>query len=204
MSFFNYPLSLRFKLLALSPQIIVTDAAEREVLYVHQKVFNIREDIRVFSDQTRAQEIFRINTERILDLNSKYKFTNQTTGQYLGHVRPKSLRSIWQLTYLIYDENDVIEHHIKEDNPWVKILDSLIGQIEFIGMLTGFFLNPSYTAYRGQTREDVASPVLHIKKKPGFFEGVFTIDLMNPIDPDEEARLVLASMLMLQFMRRRG
>jgi phage-related protein len=204
MAFFNYPLNLRFKLVALSPQIIVTDASEREVMYVHQKVFNIREDIRVFSDTTRSQEIFRINTERILDLNSKYKFTNQTTGQYLGHVRPRALRSIWRATYLVYDENDVPQHHIREDNPWVKVLDSIVGQIDYVNWFTGFFLNPTYTIYRGDNREDISTPLFHLKKRPAFFEGVFIIEQVADVTPAEEARIILASMLMIQFMRRRG
>ncbi|MDX2163522.1 MAG: hypothetical protein SF162_19565 [bacterium] len=204
MTHYQYPLKLRFKLLAMSPQIIITDSTEQQVMYVHQKVFNIREDIRVFTDESRSTEIFRVNTERILDINSKYRFTNQTTGAYLGHVRPASLRTIWQATYLIYDQHDQPQHHIKEDNPWVKVLDSVIGSIEYIGWFTGFFLNPSFTIYRGSSREDVSQPLFHLKKEPSFFESSFILSQVGEVSAEEEARILLGTLLMVQFMRRRG
>ena len=204
MAQFQYPLNFRFKLVALSPQVIVTDAAGHQVLYVHQKVFNIREDIRVYSDNSRTVELFRIKTEKIIDFNAKYQFTQASTGAYLGHVRPRGLRSIWNATYLVYDSNDEPKHHIREDNPWVKVLDSIIGQIEYIGWLTGFFLNPSYTVYQGDSRDDMTNPVFHLKKNPAFFEGSFTLSQAADVTPEEEARLLLATLLMISFMRRRG
>lgn len=204
MALYAYPLNLRFKLLSLSPQIIVTDASGSQVMYVHQKVFNIREDIRVYRDETRAQEIFRINTDKIFDINSQYRFTDQTTGAYLGHVRPAALRSIWRATYLIYDANDQPQHHIREDNPWVKVLDSILSSIDYINWFTGFFLNPSYTVYRGDDREDITQPVYTLRKEPAFFEGQFTFNLTGDVTPEEEMRILLGAMLMIQFQRRRG
>lgn len=204
MAYFSYPLNLRFKLIALSPQIIVTNAAGQQIAYVHQKVWNIREDIRIFSDESRSREVFRIRADRVFDFNTKYHFFNSANEQPLGYVQPAGLRSIWRATYRVYDEAGAVSFHIKEDNPFIKILDTLVQEIPFVSLFTGFFLNPSYTVYRGENIEDTSSAVMHLKKEPAFFEGVFKIDMLNEMSEIDEMRSLLALMLMIQFMRRRG
>ncbi len=204
MPYFNYPLRLRFKLIALSPQIIVTDAAGQQIAYVHQKVWNIREDIRIFSDESRSREVFRISADRVFDFNTKYHFFNSANNQPIGYVQPAGLRSIWRATYRVHDEGGAVSHHIKEDNAFIKILDALVSEIPFVNLFTGYFLNPAYTVFAGPDIEDTSRPVMHLKKEPAFWEGVFTIDMLNQMSEIEEMRSLLAMMLMIQFMRRRG
>lgn len=204
MTYFNYPLTLRFKLIALAPRIIVTDASGQQVAYVHQKVWNLREDIRIFTDESKSHEVFRINADRILDIRAKYSFTDSANGQSLGYVQPAALRSIWRATYLIFAADGSVTHHIREDNPWVKVLDALFQEIPFVGLFAGYVLHPAYTAYRGSSREDTSVPTLHLTKQPGFFEGIFTIERVGDVTSQEEMRLLLALILMVQFMRRRG
>ncbi|MFN8530317.1 MAG: hypothetical protein U0670_17085 [Anaerolineae bacterium] len=166
MAYYQYPLQIRFKLVALSPQMIVTDASGRQIAYVHQKVWNLREDIRIYTDQSRQTEVFRINADRIMDFNAKYNFTESATGRPLGYVQPKGLRSIWRATYLIYAPDGTPQHHIREDNPWIKVLDALVSEISILNLFTGYFLNPAYTVYRGSDREDISQPMLLKKMRP--------------------------------------
>ncbi|MEZ4669389.1 MAG: hypothetical protein R3E39_15900 [Anaerolineae bacterium] len=205
MSIFQYPLKLRFKLVALAPRIIVTDASGQEVLFVSQKVFKLKEDVRIYRDQSKQDEVYHINAEKILDFNTRYNFFNSKNEQHLGSVKAKGWRSIWRATYNIDDPAGQQTHYIKEDNPWVKVLDALFQEIPFMSLFAGYIFHPSYTAYRGSSYEDESQPVMRIKKEPAFFEGVYSLELVNPaIDPVEEANVVLSFMLMVQFMRRRG
>ncbi|MBK8024555.1 MAG: hypothetical protein IPK19_24785 [Chloroflexi bacterium] len=204
MSLYQYPLNLRFKLIALAPRITVTDASGRQVAYVHQKLWNLKEDVRIYTDEQKSREVFRINADRIIDVRAKYHFTDSATGQPLGYVQPRALMTIWRATYHIYDANGTVTHHIREDNPWVKVLDTLFQEIPFVGMFAGYLLHPSFTVYRGSEPEDLSMPVLNLKKEPAFFEGVFTLDRLGEMSPQDEQRALLATMLMIQFMRRRG
>lgn len=204
MSYFNYPLNLRFKLIALAPRIIVTDAAGQQVAYVHQKLWNLREDVRIYTDESKSREIFRINADRVIDVRAKYHFTDSTTGQPLGYVQPKALMTIWRATYQIFAPDGTVTHHIREDDPWVKLLDAVFSELPIIGMFSGYVLHPAYTAYRGSSTEDLSAPVLRLKKESAFFEGAFSIEQAGDVTPQEEMRLLLAMMLMIQFMRRRG
>lgn len=207
MTFYNYPLDLRFKLVALAPRIIVTDASGKEVLFISQKVLKLKEDIRVYTNQSKEKEIFRINAEKVLDFNTRYNFIYVPKEQHVGSIKAKGWRSIWSATYNLDDPHGSQSHFIKEDNPWVKVGDALFGEIPFIGILSGFVFHPSYTCYRyhGGDYQDKSEPVMQIKKESGFFEGVYTIDILNPnVDRAEEVRALLSFMLMVQFMRRRG
>lgn len=204
MSIYKYPLNLRFKLIALAPRIIVTDSTGQQVAFVHQKTFKLKEDIRIYSDESKSREIYRIGADRVLDISAKYHFIDSTNNQPLGYVQPKALRSIWRSTYVVYDVNGKPLYHIKEDNPWVKIGDALLSEVPVLGLFTGYFLNPSYTAYRGGDEEDTSEPVMKLTKQPAFFESQFTLTQEASISPQEEMSLLLAILLMIQFQRRRG
>ena len=205
MSMFDYPLNLRFKLIALAPRIIITDNKVKEVLFVSQKVFKLREDIRIFNNQDQERELFNIQAEQILDFNTRYNFFHSESQDHIGSVKAKGWRSIWSATYIIDDAAQNQMLFIKEDNPWVKIADSLINDLPVIGWLSGFVFHPSYTAYRGDNLEDRSQPVMQITKQGAFFENQFSIDLLDQeIERDEEVSTLLSFLLMVQFMRRRG
>ena len=95
----NYPLSFRFKLLALSPQIYVTDAAGNEVCYVKQKLFRLREKVEVHTDSTRQQLLCTIEADRIIDWSAKYTFRD-VSGRELGAIGRRGMRSIWSACLL--------------------------------------------------------------------------------------------------------
>jgi hypothetical protein len=197
----QYPLDIRFKLLALAPRMFVTDATGKSVCFVSQKVLKLKEDIQVFSDESRSQELYRIKADRIIDFSATYRFTDSTNGRELGAVKSKGWRSIWKATYHIVDQNDNQTHRIEEDNPWIKIADTLLGEVPFLSLFTGYFLHPSYSAYT----TDGTSPLMTLHKQPSFFESKYQLDKHDPnLSPEIEQRLLLSYLLMIQFMRRRG
>ena len=56
------------------------------------------------------------------------------------------MRSIFKANYEIYDASDAQVMKINEENGWIKVVDSLIGELPVVGMFTGYFFNPSYIA----------------------------------------------------------
>ena len=58
----TFPLSLRFKLIAVASQIDVTDAQGASVFYVRQKAFKLKEAVTVYRDATQGQPLYRIAT----------------------------------------------------------------------------------------------------------------------------------------------
>jgi len=202
---FQYPLELRFKLIALAPRISVTDATGQEQLFVNQKILNLKEDVRIYRTSQKQHEVFRMKADRIIDFSATYRFTNSATESPLGAVKRKGMRSLWRATYFSDDAGGASTHHIKEDNPWVKVGDALLSEVPFLGFFTGYFLNPSYTAYRGQDREDESQPVMHLTKQPAFWESKYSVELADPsVSEDEEMRILLSLLMTVQLERRRG
>lgn len=195
----QYPLSLSFKIISFGPQIFIRDASGREVFFVHQKALKLKEDINVYSDSRKSQVLFNIKADRWLDFNATYSITSGL-GK-LGAVKREGMRSLWSATYNVMDSSGGLTTHIKEDNPWVKVMDAVFGEIPVVGMFSGYVFHPSYTVYRtsGET------PLLRLSKQPAFFEGKFEITKLSDFMGDEEeARSLLSLMMLVLLERQRG
>ncbi|MFQ5846201.1 MAG: hypothetical protein ACE5IQ_00850 [Candidatus Methylomirabilales bacterium] len=72
----------------------VYDGNGRLVLYSAQKPFKLREDFRVYADEGQTQELLTITTPQILDIGATYAVRDATTGEAVGAIRRKALKSI--------------------------------------------------------------------------------------------------------------
>ena len=202
---YQYPLNMRFKLISLTPQVYITEANGNEVVFVRQRMLKLKEDIQIYSDSSKSEEIFRIKADRIIDFSAHYHFTDSRLDEPLGSIKRKGMRSLWRATYFVSDQNEQQTHHIKEDNPWAKVGDALLGEIPFVGFLTSYLFHPIYTAYKGIDREDEQFPVMRMTKQPSLFERFFVIDKLDEsLTAAEENRLLLAFMMTVQLERGRS
>jgi hypothetical protein len=200
MSYLQYPLQMSFKIMAFAPQIFMRDSSGRDLFYVHQKLFKLKEDIGIFSDSSRSRELFRIKADRVIDFSARYTFTDSSTGAAVGAIKREGMRSIFKASYNIFS-GEQITHHIKEDNAMIKVLDALLGEVPIIGIFSGYFFNPTYTVYQ----TGMETPVLRIRKRPAFFEGRFDIEkLVEPANEADETRLLLSIIMMTLLERSRG
>jgi len=193
----DYPLSLSFKIFALAPQIRVTNASGALVCYVKQKLFKLKEAVNVFADEQQTQLLCKINADRVLDISARYHFTDAENAP-LGSVKRQGLRSIWKAHYDILDGESVVMT-IREENPWIKVFDHLLGEIPILGMFTGYLFHPSYLV----TRQDGVE-VMRCQKESAFFEGKFKLEKLADMDEGEELRVLLSFLMMLLLERQRG
>jgi len=191
----NYPLQMRFKIFGLAPQIFVTDAEGNSVFYVRQKLFKLKEAVRVYRDKSRKDLQYEIKADRIIDFSAKYNFTD-TTGTALGAVGRKGMRSLFRATYDIYDGDEKVMV-LQEEDVWKRIIEGFLGRIPIVGYIIILLINPSYVVRR------IDGPILfRLTKKPAFFEGKFSIDQIDTTVNDSEANRALLSMLMLSLLER--
>ena len=195
----NYPLELRFKLLAIAQQISVTDARGTLLCYVRQKAFKLREAITVFGDAAQTRPLYRIEADRVLDLSAKYHVTD-TSGTPLGVIQRLGMRSLWRAHYEVHRDGRPL-FVIREENPWVKVLDGVIGELPIIGMLSGYFLHPAYRVARNATD---TTGVMRVSKQPAMWEGLYRLEGTGAMSEDEERLALLAVVMMLLLERSRG
>lgn len=194
----NYPIDFTFKLLALASQIYIRDANGNLMGYVKQKLLKLKEDINVFADERQTNILFNIKADRVLDFSARYNFT-ASNGQSLGSIKRQGMRSIWKANYEISDAggNQVMQIH--EESAWIKVADSLIGELPIIGMFTGYLFNPAYIVSRMDN-----SPVLRLQKQPAFFESKFQLSAQGQMSESEETLVLLGALTMVLLERSRG
>ena len=195
----NYPLDFKFKITTLSSDFNITDRHGNYVAYVREKMFKLKEDVIVFNDESKSQELFRIKADRWLDFNASYSMTDLSTHKNLGRLARQGMRSIWKSQYEIIDGNEKIKFQINEDNAWIKIWDSFVGEIPIIGMFTGYFLNPSYTVKDASGKE-----YFKLKKMPSLIGRRFQLDRLIDIDDEDESLVILSFLMMVLLERERG
>lgn len=194
----NYPLTIKFKFGVINPQFSVVDEGGQPVAFVKQKAFKLKEDISVFRSENQTNLQYKIKADRWLDYNASYSFTDNS-GKECGRLARKGARSLWKAEYELYDEAGKPDLVIKEGNGWIKVIDSLLGEIPILGMFTGYFLNPSYNV----TRPD-GTLVAVFHKKPDLVSRSFELEKSTSFEEGEETRLVLGVMMMVLLERARG
>ncbi|MDB4947618.1 MAG: hypothetical protein JWM27_267 [Gemmatimonadetes bacterium] len=194
----DLPLHLSFKAIALSPQISVTDASGRLVMYVKQKAFKLKEAITVFADAEQTRPLYRMAADRVLDISARYHIAD-ASGAALGVLQRRGMRSIWRAHYEVERAGGTVMT-IREENPWVKVLDALVGEIPIVGMFNGYILHPAYLVTRG----DTGAPVMRLKKRPAFLQGRFSIEALGEVNSKDAELAVLSLLMMILLERARG
>jgi hypothetical protein len=140
---------------------------------------------------------FRLKADRIVDFGASYAVSGPD-GRPLGAVRQRGVRSIWKSTYEVSDPNGKTIGVIHEENPFVKVLDSLAEAIPFADALGGLFFNPAYLVDLG------GATVLRMQKERSVFESRFRLDKLGDFSEEEEDLLLASLMMVLLLERERG
>lgn len=96
------------------------------VLFSQQKMFKLKEDIRIFSDETRSQEILRINARNIIDFSAAYDVFDSSTQTLVGTLRRKGMRSIIRDMWEVLNPEGQIIGILQEDDQTLALVRRLI------------------------------------------------------------------------------
>lgn len=194
----QFPLALSFKIIALAPQISVTDAGGQLIGYVRQKMFKLKEAVTIFADREQTRPVYRIAADRVLDISAQYHIED-ASGAPVGVLRRRGMRSIWSAHYEIHRDGQPLME-IREENPWSKVADNFFSQLPIIGGLSGYVFHPAYRV----TYTSTAAPLLRAVKQPAFWEGRYSVERTGSGLPEDERLAVLCILMMLLLERRRG
>lgn len=112
----NYVLKKQFFKM-LGGAFRIYDANDNLLFYSKQKAWKLKEDIRLWSGEDMAQEVLSIKARKALDFSATYDVTDSATGEKIGALRRKGLKSAFvQDEWLILDSLDREIGMIKEDS----------------------------------------------------------------------------------------
>ena len=191
----TYPLTLTFKFLTISSYIQVVDATGQLISYVKQRAFRLKEDVTIFADESQTRPLFHMKANQIFDIGATYRVST-ADGRSLGALRQRGMRTLWSATYDILDDNGSAIGLIHEEDPWVKVIDGLIGGIPFLGFVVQQFINPTYLIDGAD-----GTTGLRMRKQPSLIERRFLIEQVAPL-PSSLEPLALPAVLMVVLLER--
>lgn len=134
---------LKRQAIALTGKFRFYDPMGTQVMFSEQKMFRLREDIRVYSDESKTQEVLSIKARQIIDFSAAYDVVDTAMNQKVGALRRKGLRSLLRDEWEILDVNDRVTGLLFEDNIGLALLRRLV---------LGSWLPQNYDITFGETR----------------------------------------------------
>ena len=117
----------------------------------------------------------------------------------IGRTKQHGLRSLWRTEFEILDQTGT-RFFIRLNNPMVQFIEGLLSMIPLLGdilnMLSGYFLNPTYTVTT-LSGDEVAT----MKKLPALWDGKYEIRASQTVN-ERDSELIALSLLTLILMQR--
>jgi uncharacterized protein YxjI len=98
--------SCRKKILAISPTFEIFDMAGTPLVFCQEKLFKIKDDIRIYADSSKNVELLRIRQRNILDWAGLFDVIDPASGMKIGALRRKGWRSWLRDEWHLLDSND--------------------------------------------------------------------------------------------------
>lgn len=117
---------LKRQVFALTGKLRFYNPQSEVVLFSEQKMFKLREDIRVYADEQKTQEVLSIKARQIVDFSAAYDVIDTPTGQKIGALRRKGLKSILRDEWEVLGANDELLGKLFEDNMALAMLRRLV------------------------------------------------------------------------------
>ena len=136
---FDTQYTLRRKVLTIAgAKFHIFDSHGNLAFYSKMKAFKLKEDIRLYSDESMQDEILSIKTQQIIDFGATYNVVNSKTQLKIGSFRRKGLKSLLRDEWIIFDTNNNQIGIIKEDSTALalvrRFLTNLIPQTFHVDM----------------------------------------------------------------------
>lgn len=113
----------------LGAKFHIYDAAGQLVFYSHLKAFKLKEDIRLYGDESMRDELVTIKARNVIDFSATYDVVDTVTGQNLGSLRRKGMKSILKDEWIIQNTKDAEIGKIKEDSRFLALLRRFLSNL---------------------------------------------------------------------------
>jgi uncharacterized protein YxjI len=173
---------LRRQAIALTGKFRFYDPAGRLVMFSEQKMFRLKEDIRIYGDESKTQEVLSIKARQIMDFSAAYDVVDTEMNQKVGALRRKGWSSI------LRDEWEVLDCQRQCDRKAVR------GQCragDAAPLLLGSWLPQNYDIAMGETR------VADLKQRFNLFRYEMDLDFSMDASSRLDRRIGIAAAVLL-------
>jgi uncharacterized protein YxjI len=176
---------MKRQVFALTGKLRFFDPAGQLALYCEQKMFKLREDIRMYADEKKTQEVLLIKARSIIDFAAAYDVLDPSTGQKIGVLRRKGWKSMLRDEWQVLDANDQQVGLVFEDSAWLAFLRRA---------LLGSLLPQNYDMTLGNQR------VADLKQRFNLFSYQMDIDFTMDASRTLDHRMGIAAAALLAII----
>ena len=109
----------------LGKKFHIYDADENLVGFSKMKAFKLKEDVRIYRDESMEEEWLKIAARSIIDFGASYDITDSKTGEVLGTLRRKGLKSLFRDSWQVLDPDGAEIGKVEEDSAGLAFLRRL-------------------------------------------------------------------------------
>lgn len=201
----RFPLSLEFKL-SLLTELRVLDAQGALVAVVKEKVFSVRDEVRVYADEARQVQTHTIRAQGLLagalDWRARREIV-RAEGRPVGALQAQGVGTLWAASYELFGPGGERRFTLRDDHPWLGVIGGVIGVIPFIGDLIAmgfdYLVNPTYTV-----TDEGGQAAYRVHKKRSLFARRFRIEELRPRRPEDDELVLLGLIQLVLRERSRG
>ena len=113
---------LKRQVFALTGKFRIYDPSGNLLLYSEQKMFRLYEDIRVYGDEAKSQEMLMIKARQIIDFSAAYDVIDSASSQKVGVLRRRGWKSLVRDEWEVLDANDKVIGLLFEDSLQLALL----------------------------------------------------------------------------------
>ena len=121
---------LKRKVLALTGKFNFYGPNGESVLYSEQRMFKLKEDVRVYSGPDKSQELLMIKARQVIDFSAAYDVFDPLERVRVGTLQRRGLRSIARDEWLILDaQQQPLGIIIEDDLTYAMLRRFLLGTL---------------------------------------------------------------------------
>jgi len=173
---------LHRQVFALTGRFRFYDPMGKLVMFSEQKMFKLREDIRVYSDENKTKEVLSIKARQIIDFSAAYDVVDTESGEKVGVLRRKGWSSLLRDEWQVLDAND---------NQIGVLFEDSVGMAMLRRFLLGSWLPQNYDLTLGEVR------VADLKQNFNLFRYELVIDFSMDTENRLDPRLGIAAGILL-------
>lgn len=173
---------LKRQILALTGKFRLYNPGGQLLLFSQQKMFRLKEDIRVYSDESESQELLYIKARQVIDFSAAYDVTDVTIKEKIGVLRRKGFQSMIRDEWQILDNEDRQIGSLFEDSVTLAMLRRF---------LLGSFLPQNYDITINDLR------VADLRQRFNLFRYELDLDFTMDTNQLLDRRLGIAAAILL-------
>lgn len=113
----------------LGAKFHIYNSNQELVMFSQLKAFKLKEDIRLYSDESMTQELLKITARNIIDFSATYDVKDAVTGEHVGSLRRKGLKSILKDEWILLNASELEIGRIKEDSTLLAMLRRFLSNL---------------------------------------------------------------------------